>query len=530
MMICILVAWVMTGCLKDEGNYNYAEVSAPTWLFEPAEQIYIYQGDSVKYKSAFRFEKDSAERLANVRYEWTLNGVVLSEERNLWMSGDSIIKKLNLTEYPDGFMEGFFNVVEKSTGVKYMCKRLFNIYPRYSRGTWLILSENGTDSRLSCQLKKLGGESNQASYETIQDVYKQLNGNDIPGHPRRMIWHEARNISPSVGAMTIVTDKVAYELNCETLQKTGELQDQFQDGTPADFKVSDVYYSGIMSFIATEDGRLFRRMMADSWLGGKYLTEPYVVDGKGAEVRRFGHGAIPWNGMGFPCYDEKNGRVMMINFDRPKGKIYPVTPDGGEHTLKVWAMDKDVDILRLCTMKDLDGIDYYSNDLCLMIYNQNGKTYMHNFILNTNPPYNYAYCMSDTQEPKLFPGGNLDHETIFLTTIDESAKWYGGVPLYRYLLYTRGNQLRYLDKDNDMDYPIITFEAKVTAARYAAYSESYGAQPYNEIAVGLENGDFMIVNINDISAAYIIKASKVNVSGAVREIAQISIPNIPDYY
>lgn len=527
---CILSFLLMTGCLKDEGNYEYTEVSEPTWLFPFGEQIYIYEGDSVFYKAAFRFEKDSAERLADLRYEWVLNGVVISEQRDLNMSGDSIIKKLNLPSFPESFITGTFNVIEKSTGIRYMCERLYNICPRYSNGMWMILSEDGGNARLSYQSKKMKNINGlqQAEYQTGIDFYKQKNGAAIPGTPRRMLWHEAPHISPAVGAVTVVTDQAAYEVNCENFIKSGELKDQFLDGTPSDFKVSDIYYGGIISFVATEDGRLFRRMMSEDWLGGKYISEPYVIDNRGSEVRHFGQGisiqSKSYN-TGFPCYDELNRRMMLINFSNPKGKIYPVTPDNGEHALEVWNMPEGCEVLRLSEWGDLMGLNWGSDQGFVMIFNQEGRTYMSQFRLNTSNPNYYARCIAnETDSVKPFPGGNLDQESLFLTTSDEEY-----MPLRTYIFYTKGNELRYVDRANGTDHPVYNFNAKITAIRYATYYSDW-LPNYTEIAIGLANGDFMMLNIADLKNPYVIEKSRVNVGGPVREVAQISRPDIRDYY
>ncbi|MEG2229113.1 MAG: PKD-like family lipoprotein [Odoribacter sp.] len=535
-IMSVFFSFLLAGCLKDEGNYKYADVSEPTWKFPYGEQINVYEGDSIKYKSAFSFEKDSAERCENVRYEWILNGVVFSEQRDLCMSGDTLIKKLNLKSFPKSFLTGTFNVIEKSTGIRYMYKLLMNILPRYSKGTWMILSENGGNSQLSCQLKKIKNVDGERKieYELLQDIYRQKNGGEeIPGKPLKMLWHEAKHLSAAVGAVTVVTDQAAYEVNCENFVKSGELKDQFLDGTPTNFKVSDVYYGSIISFIATEDGRLFRRMMSSDWLGGKYISEPYLIDSKRSEVRHFGQGInYEYNSaLGFPCYDELNRRVMMINFYHPQGKIYPVTADAGHHALPIWNMENGCEILRLSEYGN-DPYDYenYGIQKLMMIFNKEGQTYMSNFRLKTDAYSSlYAYCLENKADSVcLFPGGNLDENTLFLTTA--SGYYSLDFSVVHSIFYSKGSELRYVSRLDNSDNSLFSFKAKITAMRFAKGSNEYGEPVYTEIAVGLENGDFMLLNIADISKPYIVEQSRVNLGGPIKQVAQISDPFSVDYY
>lgn len=106
----------------------------------------------------------------------------------------------------------------------------------------------------------------------------------------------------------------------------GEVKDQFLDGTPPNFVVSDLRekspnypgQDGACIFVATKDRRVFYRMKSPNYLGGQYLTEPYVIDDRGYKITKFGHSKY---GGVIPCYDEKNRRVVMATTWRDGGSF-----------------------------------------------------------------------------------------------------------------------------------------------------------------------------------------------------------------
>lgn len=512
-----IILWVsifmltLVGCFEDEGNYTYAPVEAPVFTFNDPEYLTCYGGDTTFLKGSFYFERDSAERLKNVRYEWILNDVVLSTERDFNVPTDTVIKKLNLeTGYTDdNGLWGTFNVIEKSTGIRYMYAILFDIRPKFWKGQWLILSENGDRSKLTyLQLKKKSGKGKIDSiYSVIPGVYEQNNGAPIPGKPVRLIDHVAKNISVSVGATLILTDQVAYEINNEDFVKALDLKEQFMDGYPGNNPIVDAYYANNVTFVATADGQLYKRAFTANWLGGKFISDPYSVDSKGYKVTAFGKGLSANNSNMFPCYDELNRRVLISNqWDTPFATFFPVTPRGTNHPLPVWELPEGIEYLYLAMVKDI-STGSRQGAFCLL-FNQDGKTYMSDFLLDTKAPYYYAECFeSNYASLKPFPGKPLDKESRILISANTRQDL---------IFYTVGNELRYVNRTNERDDRVMTFSGKITMLGMSSYNYNY-----NELAIGLENGDFMLVNVENISKPYIIKKSVINVGGKVVSASQV---------
>lgn len=512
---------LFVSCLKDEGNYDYAPVSGPTFYFKTPAHLYCYEGDTTYMTGKFRYETpDSLERMADVRCEWEVNGVVLSDEKDFNVPTSVIIEKLGLKEFPSGFLAGTFAVIQKSTGMRYLHRIFYNVLPKFSRGQWLILSEDGGGSKLSYQrfFLKNNGNKTDSIFENYPGIYRQNNnGETLPGRPVKLVDHGAPYISASAAATLVVTDQVAFELNNERFTKAKDLKDEFADGTPGNFKVKDAFYEGTVTFLATQDGRLFRRLFSENYLGGKFMTEPYVVDARGYKADFFGYGQKSNFISMRVLYDRENHRVLGINLHQtPKGAVYPLTPVEGNYPVNVWDMGEDTEVLALGEMNA--QLATYDQILYCMIYNEAGKTYMADFVVDNKPPFYYANVVNTSNNNKKeFPGGTLDKESLFWIPAA-----YGSGQYISCVFYTKGNELRYIDRAKGTDHLFMpAFADKITAIHVDLYNS------YKEIAVGLANGDFMRVNMRDKTNPRIIEKSKFNVGG---KIVSLSNTGAREYY
>ena len=124
-------------------------------------------------------------------------------------------------------------------------------------------------------------------------------------------------------------------------------------------------------------------------------------------------------------------------------------------------------------------------------------------------------CTSMTAVP--FPGGNLDEGTLFIGTSSYSG------PNAR-MFYTKGNEVRYIDRRNQVDRSFMTFDHAVTSLTFAAYADwMNGVAPYQQIAVGFENGDFKLVDIANPDRPQVIEDATRNVGGRVVSAVQVGV-------
>lgn len=516
----VLCIFVLSGCLKDKGNYDYSELNTPTWDWNYlSSPIYIttYAGDTAKSKVPFHFEGDSAKILSNVRYEWRFKGILLSEERNFWMPTDKLIEKLGLPFSETSGSNGSFSIIDKTTGVKHMARTWITIRPKFYQADWLILSEDGANSKLSFYKKKsrVGQDGKTFITYTLHDnLYEVVNNQKLLGAPKYLRWSQAMDISVPVGATSVVTSQSAYVVNNENFKFVSEYKDEFLDGIPPNFKVSNVFHSRLLTFLATEDGKLHQRVLSPNWLGGKFLTEPYVIDDKGYKVTYFGVGKTAnYPNTISPCYDELNRRVLMFKLAQPY-RILPVKlMPGVSSPTPVWNMPEGTEVLYIGAARHIEVPSAFG--FFTMVYNdKNGNTFMSDFVINQAD----GMCVEHEAASRVpFPGGNIPKGTKFLGTADTYKK--------DYLYYTRGKELRVINRINNSDKSYMTFNQNITDVKYASYNINY-----KQIALGFDNGDFFMIDVSLVDEPKIMPETKVNVKGKIADIMEIRIDNFTDAY
>jgi hypothetical protein len=300
-------------------------------------------------------------------------------------------------------------------------------------------------------------------------------------------------------------------LNNENFLLHDELKNEFSDGVPSNFDVSNVFHARQLSYIATVDGRLFRRILTTDWFNGKFITEPYLIDTKGYKVVDFGAGMTVQGSAIAPCYDELNRRVLMIRQQQPYTIIPTRITMGASNPLPVWEMPEGTEVLHLY-LSVHKTLPYGNNKMFTIIFNDAaGKTWMSDFVVNYDGlVLDHAFA---SLEP--FPAGDLPKGTRFLTCSDSYMP--------QYIFYTKGKELRYVNLINNVDYLYMTFDANVAVARYAAYNVNY-----KEMMVALENGDIMMVNIANFDTPTIIPTTQHNVGGKIVDVMELRIDSFYD--
>lgn len=506
---------LLFGCFKDEGNYDYTELNEPTWLFDHLSQplrITTYAGDTARCEALFEFGPDSADILPHLRYEWRFRGILLSEDRHFWMESDSLIAKLNLPFSETSGSNGSYTIIDTRTGVKHMVRTWLTVRPKFYQGDWLILSEHEGHSKLSFYKKKT--RTGYIDYTLHDNLFEEVNGKPLLGQPRKLRYSQARDVSVPIGATSVITSEGAYLINNESFEVVQDYRDEFLDGTPANFTVSNIFHSRLLTYVATEDGRLFRRVLSDNWLGGKFLTEPYVIDTKGYKITDFGFGKTAQTSQISPTYDELNRRVMMIQMKQPY-RVMPVsTVQTATLPTPVWEMPEGTKLLYLGASSHKTAVSN-GPSLFTMVYNTaSGETRLADFMVEQS---NGMVLEHANAADIPFPGGNLPAGTKFLGTADTYMP--------NYFFYTRGKELRYINRLNEGDNLYMTFDSEITDVKYAAYNINY-----KQICLGFQNGDFFMVDVSAFEEPKIMPRTRVNVGGKVVDIMEIRTDTFTDAY
>lgn len=540
--IILFLFGLLTGCFEDEGNYSYEEINPPLWsdnfnTSSPKRMSgYAGDGEVMKFRGSkmFTWETDSAMRADEVRYEWKIKGVVISEELDFDMPTDEVVKKIGLTRYSNDMGEwGTFSVIEKKTGITFPARLFVYFYPPFAPDDWFILSENGDKSKVSVISPRTVSENgkNTVNYKLKDDVYATINGHDIPGKPKDLVMETSRDVSAG-GACVILTDQVAYEVNVQNMMKVDEVKDQFLDGAPVDFKIaamrekapsSPSFGEGSASFIVTEDGRLFTRMRSANYLVGKYLTEPYYIDAKGYEITMLGHSTY---GQNIPCYDAKNRRVVMATTWREdvgedmynKTSVYKtrVIPLKSHVNVPVSGFAEGTEMLYLSQKNHISWGFTGTSLLFTAYYNEPGAdgTIIGDFGFdNRGATFKYAGL-----ERKLTLPVKLDASSVFLVSSNYRSSTYAEEAKYRDF-YSVGNELYFVQRPDfyyDFSMRVIKFNAtipsKITSLAYAFFD-------LDQLWIGCEDGTIQAYDIRNINSPVLLFEK--NVGGKVASIKQI---------
>lgn len=540
--IILFLFGLLTGCFEDEGNYSYEEINPPLWSdnfnTSSPKRILAYAGDGevMKFRGSkmFTWETDSAMRAEEVRYEWKIKGVVISEELDFDMPTDEVVKKIGLTRYSNDMGEwGTFSVIEKKTGITFPARLFVYFYPPFAPDDWFILSENGDKSKVSVISPRTVLENGKETfnYKLKEDVYATINGHDIPGKPKDLVMETSRDVSAG-GACVILTDQVAYEVNVQNMMKVDEVKDQFLDGAPADFKIaamrekapsSPSFGEGSASFIVTEDGRLFTRMRSANYLVGKYLTEPYYIDAKGYEITMLGHSTY---GQNIPCYDAKNRRVVMATTWREdvgedmynKTSVYKtrVIPLKSHVNVPVSGFAEGTEMLYLSQKNHISWGFTGTSLLFTAYYNEPGAdgTIIGDFGFdNRSAAFKYAGL-----ERKLTLPVKLDASSVFLVSSNDRSSTYAEEAKYRDF-YSVGNELYFVQRPDfyfDFSMRVVKFNAtipsKITSLAYAFFD-------LDQLWIGCEDGTIQAYDIRNINSPVLLFEK--NVGGKVASIKQI---------
>ena len=540
--IILFLFGLLTGCFEDEGNYSYEEINPPLWSdnfnTSSPKRILAYAGDGevMEFRGSqmFTWETDSAMRADEVRYEWKIKGVVISEELDFDMPTDEVVKKIGLTRYSNDMGEwGTFSVIEKKTGITFPARLFVYFYPPFAPHDWFILSENGGNSKVSVISPRTVLENGKETfnYKLKEDVYATINGHDIPGKPKDLVMETSRDVSAS-GACVILTDQVAYEVNVQTMTKVDEVKDQFLDGAPADFKIaamkekapsSPSFGEGAASFIVTEDGRLFTRMRSANYLVGKYLTEPYYIDTNGYEITMLGHSTY---GQNIPCYDAKNRRIVMATTWREdvgedmynKTSVYKtrVIPLKRHVNVPVSGFAEGTEMLYLSQKNHISWGFSGTTLLFSAYYNEPGAdgTIIGDFGFdNRSAAFQFMGL-----ERKLTLPVKLDASSVFLVSSTLRSSTYAEDAKYRDF-YSVGNELYFVQRPDfyfDFSMRVIKFNAtipsKITSLAYAFFD-------LDQLWIGCEDGTIQAYDIRNINSPVLLFEK--NVGGKVASIKQI---------
>lgn len=510
LLINVFILSFLTGCFEDEGRYDYDEIDAPIWKTGTIT-LSFRAGETARFRGTpyFSWAGDSLARAAEVSYEWKLGQEILSDAPDFEIPTDELIKRIGMVKFDGKDRSGTFSIIEKNTGITFVLPISVAITPTNATCDWLVLSENGGNSKFSF-IKRAWMDGNVLTYELREDVYPEVNEGELVGTPQFMSYaYGATNIG-AMGTATIVTSSGMYEINCENFVKVGNLEEVPVAGNiTARYDVYTINGGfGLQTFVTDTEGKLYRRMMSNSNLMGAFGKMPMVLD---VDTKDYKISLIGQTQMGFhaaiPCYDALNRRVVSIMFNKSGSQIYEewfpgwgqwvddgeqyqiaklcsTQPDAGVEITgcaKVWDMPVGTKPLHLWYVTTGGNPFMGQYPVLGMIYNDAaGKTWLTEFAANGTT----GEVRNGTENRHIeFPAGNLPEGTLFLMCSAPTRK-------EPYMLYCRGNEIRYLDRNYGMtDQPFITLEDANDKVTFMSWAVS---NMYGQLFVGTEKGNIIV--------------------------------------
>lgn len=504
-----LAIMALSSCLKDEGNYEYFSLNEPIFDYPRYySEVLGYGGDSIIHEGLFHYpQADSLELLANTEYEWHLNGHAIARTKDLKELTDSVMSRAKLDAYPKSKIPGVFMVKNKVSGATYLHQVNFYLRPKFWKGSYLVLSKDGSNSKLSYlrMTKVYDDEGYHFEFEQYDDMYGQQNeGQIIPGSPRKIIDHTAPDVSTSVGATTILTDQVAWEINNEKFTFHRDVRANFVDGTPEGLDIKDVFYRLRKAFIVNTDGKIYVKTYSQNYLGGSFINEPYPIDAK-IEFIASSQLSPKIKYM----YDSKNNRLVAINRDL---NITTIDNSNSNVLVNITNLGDNVEVLAVAgkTYSPLGNISS-SYDPGVMLYRESGELWVSEFVTR---PDSEPYLTTQKARKYPFTGQLQSDSKIWMSGM---YKAYMTQEQKYAIFYTANNQIRYFNRETQADNLLMEFDHKVTAVQLHTYA---GSMKNKFMGVGLANGDFFIVDLRE-DTPQIMPESKFNVGGEVADISVV---------
>lgn len=471
------IALTLAACYEDKGNYDYSDLNGIT-IDLGNTQFTAAEGETISITPVLTFAIDSNE--TNLSYEWSLDGRVISTERDLSWVVDTTSTNSRC----------YYRVHDAASGITYLAYTGFQLTDKYDNTGWMILSEKDGSACLSYLRENIG---DTYTYTENIDVYTEMNGEPLGGKPVGLLEHFYYN-STSSNIWVLLDGAETVDLSGRSFKKDVTLSESFLDGTvPAGFTplaMAEMRY--VSAVINAADHKVYtRKKVSDrSYFTGAFLDEPLQYEGKDVYANDFI--IAPFMGPGYTLMlegEKGHQRYMaLVSYGSDKataGKLLPLTPEGGSWPYGYTDLNNLGDMEVVYT-----GYGRYMSNS--MGYNQF-------FSIMKDPDGNYwwqdftLYELSNPNTATVVPGNcvrldfnfPIDDNTLFYTTPYYGANW---------LLIANGQDLYIINRNY---IPAEDFGSAILYKHFDANITALDAENYNSLrlGVGLENGQFFVLNL-----------------------------------
>lgn len=449
---------MLYSCIDDKGNYDYTELKTVTisnvssnWSAPLGEEYVITP--VIDYGDA-----DSTE----FAYTW------VSEIQEEWSDTISREKVLRYTFKEIARYMTTFVVEHVPTGSLTSRQIDINTVSRYSTG-WTILSEQNNKSILSYVRAEQSGE-NSLTYNLFENIYTELRGDDLGTGPLRL----GRHFSSASDEILVIQESGAVEISGLDFSKVITTREEFvKKEYPTGFEFKQAEYGSRLEAVLGTDGNVYTRVNPnESFQVCQYNDIPAISGSKIAKMYYCAYLGYIY------MFDERNHRMIAI-YDTPQA-----------YTGNIIYASMHPDSTHLPTFTPIDNLGEDSHVMFIDSYNVEGAT-GRDFvqILKKGSDYYFQTYKASlvSGETDLFVFGGKEELFVGNSYVDDNSKYC--IDGSSYFYFTAGNVLYYWDRVDRIE-PYYTFAggAKIVDI------ERYGYEDREEIAVGLDNGEFYILD------------------------------------
>lgn len=461
---CFIAIMMLYSCIDDEGNYDYSELKTVK-ISNVKSNNQVPLGEEYVITPVIDYgDADSSEFtytwVSEIQYEWS---DTISREKVLRYKFDKIA----------WYMTAFI-VEHVPTGALTTVQIDLNTVQQYATG-WTILSEQDNKSILS-YIRYGESEEDGVTYpfKLYRNFYTELQGDDLGTGPIRL----ERHFSDESDQILVLQESGAVEVSGVDFSKVITTNEEFYGGVPAGFEPKQAEYGSRLDILLGTNGNVYSRQKDVSYQfqSGQYSNEPFISNAKISSM--YYCASLGYIYM----YDELNNRIIGVQ-DEPQ--LY---------TGKVLYARLHPDSTHLDTFTPLDNlkgskvvwVDSYMGGSSTRTYVQLLKKesgyYLQTFNIAMGGGSSYLDVYNGKEE--LFAGSHI---------INENSKYC--IDGSTYLYFTEGNVLYYFEKSTGdvKTYYTFTGGATITDIERYAYTPQ-GGDSREEIAVGLDNGEFYILD------------------------------------
>lgn len=489
LIFIVLSLLLLASCYEDKGNYNYLDIP------EIKIEEFAYQKknlrDTIKIEPVFNV--DIPEDASYITYKWSVAGETRPDDsnwnsRNFFWIADKLIS--------DGYV--VLEVKDERLDVVYTQRVQIKVSGEFnSTFSWVILSEGEDRAAKLSFFKTLDGEYSSDYSEfyitkskVYKDLYPSVNGNETLGQgPISLREHFNEGDGRDIGNYWIFTESGAVDCYGESFLKDIEMSQTFRGGLPAGTIIQDGVFMTWVDVIYDQYGHIYTRIKADDELFNSdyFLQEPISYKGEVLEQCYTVLGRYTlWGGMYTLVVDKKHSRLLVVLDGESKGWDVPLANAGEVVGMPDTVQNAPEGYVPLNDFSDYELIDVkyvkIGRNLGYVILFQErstGKLILQEFKLK-----------ADRDEVT----GN------FVIVSDIKVHDMSGLPAVpsqmaatpnansQYVFFAIDKSLWCYDRESAHLMKYKDFDAKITAM------EGESDFRNKHIAVGLENGEFFVLN------------------------------------